>query len=527
MVRSTFGGFNTARLAMMASQQAMDVTGQNIANINTEGYTRQRLDQVSLNMYGADRYAAINTARIGHGVLVTGVSQIRDPYLDKRFRTEMAKVGGEDDKLAVLNDIKSIFDEVGKDGGIEVQMNDLISKLQDLQKNTGSKEADNIVKGSADVLAKLFNTYATQLEGVREDYEDNLQNAVIPDINGILKDIKELNKTIKNNQVHGNQSLELLDQRNMLIDNLSKYMNIEVKYNPVPVSNSITIDEMSINMINPDGSRTTLVNDDEVTDFAVSKNAEGKWEASFADLNSNAVPPDRITINGDDLANGSLKASLDMLNCNGSFDVDPNATKGIGYYEKMFDLLANKFAQIMNDANDFTEADGVTITKRPLFETNDGGTTITAKNIKISENWANGTYGITASKVPNAPSGDNSNILHIISQLKEKTNFTTTVNVNGVNETRTIFKGNCQEMYTNITTILGLDIQTTNEILDNYVSVASDIDESRMSLSGVSLDEEGMNLLKYNKSFTAAARLATALDEQLDVLINKMGVVGR
>ena len=82
MIRSTFAGFTTAQLAMSASQRALDVTGQNIANINTRGYSKQRLEISSLNNSGASFYSSKNGAKVGYGVEVTGISQLRDPFLD-------------------------------------------------------------------------------------------------------------------------------------------------------------------------------------------------------------------------------------------------------------------------------------------------------------------------------------------------------------------------------------------------------------------------------------------------------------
>ena len=83
-MRSTFGGFTTAQLGMAASQKALDVTGQNIANINTTGYTRQRLDIASMNL----KYVP-GRANVGYGVEMTGVSQLRDPFLDLQYRNQM------------------------------------------------------------------------------------------------------------------------------------------------------------------------------------------------------------------------------------------------------------------------------------------------------------------------------------------------------------------------------------------------------------------------------------------------------
>ena len=96
MIRSTFAGFTTAQLAMSASQRALDVTGQNIANINTRGYSKQRLEISSLNNNGASFYSSKNGAKVGYGVEVTGISQLRDPFLDVQYRNQMSKLGTTD-----------------------------------------------------------------------------------------------------------------------------------------------------------------------------------------------------------------------------------------------------------------------------------------------------------------------------------------------------------------------------------------------------------------------------------------------
>ncbi|MEG0108609.1 MAG: flagellar basal body protein, partial [Lachnospiraceae bacterium] len=92
MLRSTFSGFTTARLAMRASQGSLDVVGQNIANLNTDGYTRQRLDVVSIHNSNSGPLA------IGYGVEIKSISQVRDPFLDVQYRSQIAKVGYADSR---------------------------------------------------------------------------------------------------------------------------------------------------------------------------------------------------------------------------------------------------------------------------------------------------------------------------------------------------------------------------------------------------------------------------------------------
>ncbi|MFT4008110.1 MAG: flagellar basal body protein, partial [Lacrimispora sp.] len=103
MTRSTFSGFTIAQLGMNASQRALEVTGQNITNINTAGYTRQQVDLVSLNLRGGSTIATSASSKIGYGVEVTGISQIRDPFLDVQYRNQIAKVGTADAHQATLD----------------------------------------------------------------------------------------------------------------------------------------------------------------------------------------------------------------------------------------------------------------------------------------------------------------------------------------------------------------------------------------------------------------------------------------
>ena len=89
------------------------------------------------------------------------------------------------------------------------------------------------------------------------------------------------------------------------------------------------------------------------------------------------------------------------------------------------------------------------------------------------------------------------------------------------------FKGSFYSCFANIESTLGVDTKSAQTTLTNQISVLNQTSNSRDAVSGVQLDEEGMNLMHYNQSYTAAARLMTTLDEALDTLINRTGVVGR
>lgn len=157
----TFGTFTAAQLGIYASQKGLSVTGNNIANINTAGYTRQVLQQVSLKTGGADRYANKYDVHVGQGVLCTGVSQIRDPYLDIRYRTESSKVGYADAVLGTYNDLADFLDEVGDGedgyGVLSTGFDEFVKALAGLDVETGLKVNDTLVRKAAEKLVNYFH----------------------------------------------------------------------------------------------------------------------------------------------------------------------------------------------------------------------------------------------------------------------------------------------------------------------------------------------------------------------------------
>ena len=266
---STFSGFTMARLGIMASSKAMEVTGNNISNINTPGYTRQSLDQRALYVGGADVYASQFDVRVGAGALTTGVSQLRDPYLDIRFRNENAQVGFYEGKYMILNSLSLIMDEVGKgeeDGGVvEKQFNDLLEQLQVMNtEHAGDKAYDGSVLKSAEALVQLFHTYAGSIDRVLQDTTDEF-NENIGIVNNHLKKLRELNESIKKAEIssgaisdaerkegmigeRGQQALELRDERNLIIDELSKLIPIDVKYSDEPIGAGMTVEKLTITL---------------------------------------------------------------------------------------------------------------------------------------------------------------------------------------------------------------------------------------------------------------------------------------
>ena len=406
MMRSTFAGFTTATLALNASHRALEVTGQNIANINTPGYTRQRLDIKSLYLRGGEFYNSNPNARIGFGVEITGVSQLRDPFLDIQYRLQMAKLGTTDAQVAGYEKLANILDETNS-SGIKVALSDLASQLQKLAQNPNSKEYDSMVRSSSQILLNLFHQNAADLQEVRKDLTSEFRDTTIPDANKIIQNIAELNESIKNSEILGNPALELKDERNELIDELASYLPISVKYRDHDLGAGFTVEELDIYYTDADGTSYKLLSDNLAG--MLSTNADGQPVELYI-TDAYGKGPEEIT---NSIGEGVLKGTLDILNKSGGFDDPPSDVRGIGYYEKSLDALVAEFAEVLNDLNtvklnpdgtpeltDPADPDSEPVrTKNVLFEVIDNTKPMSASNIKIADGWANGEYGITTSKV--------------------------------------------------------------------------------------------------------------------------------
>ncbi len=630
MIRSTFAGFTTAQLGMAASQRALDVVGQNITNINTPGYTRQRLDIASLNLQKGDFYNAKSNIKVGYGVEMTGVSQLRDPFLDSQYRSQISKLGTTDAHAAGFEQLTPIFDEATMEG-VRAAFISLTSSLSTLSTQVGNQENDTMVRSNMQILLNLFRENSVKLQDVREDMQMGFQTTDIADLNKTLENIAELNTSIKNSQILGNPALELQDQRNQLLDELGSFLPITVKYKNQEVGPGQYVEVLHVDFTDTLGEKHSLITDSR---FA-------RFDANVTDtpvklmLHESRGATTDIT---DILGSGTLKGTLDFLNKSGDFD--GSDFKGLGYYEKVLDGLVDTLAKEFNKANVVKDADGnpvrVTLAPgeevkagyvpavdetgsplysalpgppyfvntgtaaapkyesvyvpatdkdgndlkdsngnliytlnveidenttfytptpgsnmdpvtdpavidtilnptpayekaNPLFETSDGSTDFTAGNIKIAAGWANGTYGITASNnyvVTDKETGStaNENILMMVKLLEKDITF---VAENTAGNDITFYKGSFHDCFANIEATLGIDYKSANTMLANQISVLNETANSRDAVSGVQLDEEGMDLLHYNQSYSAAARFLTTLDEALDKLINGTGVVGR
>lgn len=502
---STFTGLQIGKSGLFTAMSALQVTGNNIANVNSEGYTRQKVDSISLGAYNSSmRYCTSPGNYKGLGTRITGNSQFRDASLDVRYRQEAAKLSQQTATAEGLNEIGGVFDDA-INTVLDSQISSLITQLQTYASDPSSPVAENLVKSACDVMTQFFNQYSDKIETAYSDLTNSFTEAV-SDVNTKLEQIASLNNQIKNAQLGEYDALELQDKRNVLLDELSQYMNIQVSTKSVDVGSGQSVETLTVDFVSEDGQTTyNLIDDKEFGQLELT-NTDDVFGLKFTDP-TGAVEDD---ISGD-VYNGAFRGYLDVLNGKGTFaGTGENNYKGIPYYRQCLDNLASKFAETMNTANG---------AGKPMFEADDGGA-ITAESITLADSWrtATGHYITNTVRTGDNLDTDNTNILHMISELTSKKTFD-----NG----DTTFEGSFQDYLTNVCTTLGTQIRTNDTLASTYAKSLDDIDYARESVSGVNLDEEAVNMITYNYALTAASRFLTTVDEALERLINSTGMVGR
>lgn len=557
MVRATFSGFNTALSALQANQKRLDITGQNLSNMNTAGYTRQQLEASSLNYTNpVSHYSNGNETAVGFGVSMNRVSQIRDPYLDIQYRSQSADCSYTNRLQTALNSLSKVLDETTI-SGIRQAFDDVLSTLTSMQ--DPAKVSDPIyeseLRTKMQSVCNLFNqasrqiTQAEQNEFQRLTGEGSSEQGDVQKINDILRQIGDLNVQIKRNQIAGHPSLELQDERNLLLDELSGYIPVETRYYKDDAhsgNNAYDYDangavigkkdwpddlEVSMNYIDAQGKsqKLILVNGSDLGANGLTKNY-GQLSVLKGDnhqIAASVSDPTNISIrfekapsyqvNGQAATDvyaelkeihfegGSLQASLDMLQKKGTGNVINGSAvddvRGYQYYSGKLDQLASTFAESMNKINNGN--------KNPKDQnllsnsTDDSTNGITAGNIGISKGWTSGTIHISTDGTNRTDT-----ILEMIAAMKD------TKKLNG----KTF-----ADYMNNLSTQLASDSSSNQTALKTGTTVLNSIQDSRDSLSGVSLDEEATNMMAYVSAYNAASRLMTALDEVLNTLISNTG----
>lgn len=547
-MRSSFFGLNIALTGLYAAQRNLDTVNHNLSNINTPGYSRQQtVQQASRAMHMYD-----GTGMVGTGTDIISVDRIRDEYLDFKYWSENLALGEWQAKKNALEEIERTFNEPSENGsGFNKIMDDFFAAIDDLSQSPGDLSARKVVINRGVALARYFNNVATHFEKIQQDMNDAVKLKV-DEINAIAMEIQQLNRQIYTLEADGNVANDLRDQRGVLVDKLSKIVNID--------ANEVVVGKLPNGLDNKNFvitiSGKALVDHFSVSKLKVSQR-EKKLNEEDADKLYEVSWEDGNTLN---VRGGELRGYLDMRDGNMDINGSPNY-KGIPYYIARLNEFVRKFAMAINEgivetadgSNPLVKkypghADGYGIQKpgasvcpegirfftmvgwsnienktteldsaeflggaASISDISDRYKMLTAKNFSLSGDLLNqqyGEYNIAAS-LGTGLNEDNKNLLEFLNMR---------------HDTHLFSEGTPEDYMKSLVASLGIDSQQAAQITKNQENIARQIDNRRMSVSGVSIDEEMANLVRFQHAYNAAAKMIATMAEIYDTLINRIGV---
>ena len=470
-------GFNSAVSGLIASQRSLYITNHNLNNMNTEGYSRQVANQRATSPFYMP-----GTGFLGTGTEIYDIERMRDSYIDLKYWNESAPMGEWEVKENTLMEIEKLFGEVS-DSSFRQYMDDFFDALTNLSTNPSDFSYREPVKETAIALTKHINETAKRLENLKNETEFIIETKV-KQVNDIGDQIAALNKQIYELEINGNPANDLRDQRDLLVDELSKIVNVRV-------------DESIDGKYKVSVSGITLVDHDYVT----------KMEYKPKD---NINDPKVLKWSNDndiDLRSGELKGLLDLVDGDG----EDGKYRGIPYYQKKLDEFAKGFAEgINNQHKEGYGLDGNHGIDFFIIDEKNPASTIAVSNEIIED--------LRKIAVAGEPGGveDNKNLLAIIALREDNEFFTGSMS-----------KGTPDDFIKSILSNMAVDSMQANRMKGTQEIVMKNILRRRQSESGVSIDEEIGNLVKFQHAYVSAAKMITTFDAILDVTINRLGLVGR
>lgn len=514
-MRSTFHGIEVSKRALFAQQSALDTTSHNIANASTEGYTRQRANMQATTAIPAP---GINNStapgQLGTGVQVTGLQRIRESFLDTQIRTENKHLGYWDAVESGLGKLEVIMNEPS-DTGLQTVMDSLWQSWQDLAKEPNSLSARAVVSQRATAVTETFSSVMTSMSELQTDLDNTIASNVL-DINSVAKQIADLNKQIADVVPHGYQPNDLYDQRDVLLDKLSKMADIKTTEAESGMVN-VTIEgkelitgRTSIEMAtvrNPQTGYYDITLDGAefkpTSQGTLSGNLKVRGEATVQTINGQTV----VTKTGyiPDLVSRlntlavTLTSELNKLHQTGAniFDIENRKTNPNAPLQGLMFFV---------DSTDPTKppTDASKMALNPAIVAN------------LNSIAAAQTIASEGSQAGTSFEGDGRNARDIAS-IK----FHVFSSTEGLGESTTL-----DDYYRYSIAKLGVDSQEAQRMDKNSEILVQQVENQRQSISGVSLDEEMSEMIKYQHAYNAAARVMTSMDELLDKVINGMGRVG-
>ena len=498
---SSFYGLEIAKTGLYVSQKGMNLAGHNIANADTAGYTRQRLSLVSIEPGALTaRYLPLANGAVGKGVNVNAVEQLRNAYVDRALRSEYSGLGQWSTRSEEMTYMESLFQSLLRENdkaSLASCLSNFFDSVQELSKDPVSKEIRTNMQQSAITLTQTFNHYYKQLTDLRNQMNDSIQ-VTTNRINEITKSIADYNLSIETYELSGENANDLRDKRNLLLDELSTLVDMEYSTN--------SQGQLSVTI-----AGNTVVNHGASTDLKVKADANGMYSVHLDDATETQV----------NYTNGTLAGYKQLRDGNTADNI------GIPYMLEGLNTLARSIAKQFNDIHKtgwtMPHDSVASQTNVYLFDVAVVGgvedySSITAGNFKISDAVLNDVYKIAASSKEidlssSAPETKNADIALKLAALG--TSSATMAN--------TSFEG----FLKNIAVELGVASAHCSNMLTSQQALVANLETRKESVSGVSVDEEIIHLMKFQHMYNASSRIINAIDEALDKLINGTGMVGR
>ena len=225
---STFFGLDIAYTGVQAANAKLNTTANNIANVDTKGYTRQEATQVASDALRISQ----SYGMAGTGVTVTDINQVRNEFYDVMYWQSQTNLGQYVMKMFYMFQIVDYFTDIDTVEGFEPIFSAMFDSLEEVYKQAGTPSTKTQFIGAAGDLCEYFNAQATNLEKLQLGVNEEIKNKV-DEINSIAEQIATLNKQINTIEVNHLRANELRDKRNLLIDQLSKIVDVEVRETPI------------------------------------------------------------------------------------------------------------------------------------------------------------------------------------------------------------------------------------------------------------------------------------------------------
>lgn len=581
-MRSTFSGLNTMVRGVFSNQLSLDTVGHNITNASTEGYSRQSVNLAATR--GQNVSSLYGDVIVGTGVDSVSIQRARNIYADKQFWSETSQQQYYKTCQTNYDKVEAIFNDSDKTGILN-SMEEFYKAWQDLSANasTDSNRVAVIEKGN--VFTDKLKTATQQMQSqINAQYDD--MSSTLTKINDITNQLTKLNQNIMSTEATGASANDLRDKRDLLVDELSEYMNLNVYEDDngmyTVVSNGVSmvngINRLTLEMSTPIANSTYGINDYSIqikesgiayipTDGSLKAQLDTIAEdksyidkmadmAGFMLTTFNNMHQQGAGIDGSDSSLGTADGPTFGINFFGdnntvyTWDSDTHSVvatemqngtvkRSLAYKESTANGVTTRRPSVKIDGTVAakTNLDGVNIINALSINTAiaaTGGTSlIAARSFTVTQDTdANGAYLDTYSVTANGPK-DGTNAVNMSSLFNlEKSNVTTTADIsfNGTaisNDKRAIDNISLNAYYNSMMSQLGSDSESVDDKADAQDDLINQIVSWRSSTSGVDWNEELTNMIMFQQGYSACSRCLTTMDEMLDKLINSTGMVGR